>query len=153
IAAMAYGSASVTKCDKLFGPGNAWVTEAKRQVASDVAGAAVDLPAGPSEVLVVADARANAEAVAADLLAQAEHGPDSQVIVIADDRALLLAVVEAVRRQLADLPRADIARAALAHARVILAASLDEAIAISNAYAPEHLILNVDEPRRWLDAV
>lgn len=153
IAAMAYGSASVPKCDKLFGPGNAWVTEAKRQVAGDIAGAAIDLPAGPSEVLVVADAQASADAVAADLLAQAEHGPDSQVVVVADDRALLQDVVEAVRRQLAGLPRADIAVAALAHARVILAASLDEALAISNAYAPEHLILNVAAPRRWLDCV
>src|SRR5262249_18008022 len=139
IAAMAYGTASVPKCDKLFGPGNAWVTEAKRQVSGDVAGPAIDLPAGPSEVLVIADAQAHADAVAADLLAQAEHGPDSQVIVIADDPPLLRAVVEAVRRQLADLPRAGIAGAALAHARVILAASLDEAFAISNAYAPEHL--------------
>jgi histidinol dehydrogenase len=153
IAAMAYGTASVPKCDKLFGPGNAWVTEAKRQVSSDVAGSAIDLPAGPSEVLVIADAQANADAVAADLLAQAEHGVDSQVIVIADDRTLLQAVVEAVRRQLADLPRAAIASAALANSRAILAASLDEALAISNAYAPEHLILNVAEPRRWLDKV
>src|SRR5262249_51353281 len=108
---------------------------------------------GPSEVLVIADAQASAEAVAADLLAQAEHGPDSQVIVIADDRTLLQAVVEAVCRQLVDLPRADIAGAALANSRAILAASLDEALAISNAYAPEHLILNVAEPRRWLDKV
>ena len=153
IAAMAFGSESVPKCDILFGPGNAWVTEAKRQVAAEFDGAAIDLPAGPSEVLVIADAQANPEAVAADLLAQAEHGADSQVIVIADDRAVLAATIEAVRRQLAVLPRAAIASAALMHARAILADSLDEAVAISNAYAPEHLILNVDAPRRWLEKV
>jgi len=153
IAAMAFGTESVPKCDKLFGPGNAWVTEAKRQVANDIAGAAIDLPAGPSEVLVIADARANPESIAADLLAQAEHGPDSQVVAIGDNRAVLEATIEAVRRQLADLPRAGIASAALAHARVILVESIDEAIAISNAYAPEHLILNVDSPRRWLEKV
>jgi histidinol dehydrogenase len=153
IAAMAYGTASVPKCDKLFGPGNSWVTEAKRQVAADDAGAAIDLPAGPSEVLVIADAQANPEMVAADLLAQAEHGPDSQVLVIGDDRQVLEATIDAVRRQLQELPRAQIAAAALAHARVVLAASLDEALAISNAYAPEHLILNVAAPRRWLAKV
>lgn len=153
IAAMAFGTQSVPKCDKLFGPGNAWVTEAKRQVASDLAGAAIDLPAGPSEVLVVADAHANPDSVAADLLAQAEHGPDSQVLLIADDRALLEASVRALRRQLDELPRRQIASRALAHARVILVASLDEALAISNAYAPEHLILNVGTPRRWLGKV
>jgi histidinol dehydrogenase len=153
IAAMSFGTETVPKCDKIFGPGNAWVTEAKRQVANDIAGAAIDLPAGPSEVLVIADARANPESVAADLLAQAEHGPDSQVVVISIDRAVLAATIEAVRRQLADLPRAGIASAALAHARAILVDSLDEAIAVSNAYAPEHLILNVDSPRLWLEKV
>jgi histidinol dehydrogenase len=153
IAAMAFGTESVPKCDKLFGPGNAWVTEAKRQVAAEFDGAAIDLPAGPSEVLVIADARANPDAVAADLLAQAEHGPDSQVIVIADDRVVLAATIEAVQRQLAQLPRAAIASAALVHARVILVESLDEAVAISNAYAPEHLILNVGAPRRCLEKV
>jgi histidinol dehydrogenase len=153
IAAMAYGTASVPKCDKLFGPGNAWVTEAKRQVAADPYGAAIDLPAGPSEVLVIADAQANVEAIAADLLAQAEHGPDSQVIVIADDRAVLDATLGELRRQLPQLTRAGVAARALAHARVVLADSIDEALAISNAYAPEHLILNVAAPRRWLEQV
>jgi len=153
IAAMAFGTESVPRCDKIFGPGNAWVTEAKRQAAHDPAGAAIDLPAGPSEVLVIADAHASPEAVAADLLAQAEHGPDSQVLVVSDDRVLLAATVVEVRRQLADLPRAAIAAAALAHARVILVASLDEAMAVSNAYAPEHLILNVGAPRRLLEKV
>ena len=153
VAAMAFGTASVPKCDKLFGPGNAWVTEAKRQVTADPYGAAIDLPAGPSEVLVIADAQADPEAVAADLLAQAEHGPDSQVIVIADDRAVLDAAIAELQRQLPLLDRADVAARALAHARAVLAGSLDEAVAISNAYAPEHLILNVAEPRRWLEQV
>jgi len=153
IAAMAFGTASVPKCDKLFGPGNAWVTEAKRLVAADIDGAAIDLPAGPSEVLVIADAHAHPEAVAADLLAQAEHGPDSQVVLISDDRALLEASTRALRTQLDELPRREIAAASLAHARVILVATLDQAVAISNTYAPEHLILNVDTPRRWLERV
>jgi histidinol dehydrogenase len=153
IAALAFGTESIPRCDKLFGPGNAWVTEAKRQVANAPGGPAIDLPAGPSEVLVIADRDAQPEAIAADLLAQAEHGADSQVIVIADDRAVLEATVAALRRQLADLPRAAIAAAALAHARVILAGSLDEAVAISNDYAPEHLILNTAAPRRLLARV
>lgn len=153
IAALAFGSATIPRCDKLFGPGNTWVTEAKRQVASAPGGPAIDLPAGPSEVLVIADRHAHADAIAADLLAQAEHGPDSQVIVIADDRAVLEATLDALHRQLGELPRAAIAAAALAHARVILAGSLDEAVAISNEYAPEHLIINTGAPRRLLDQV
>jgi histidinol dehydrogenase len=153
IAAMAFGTGSLQRCDKIFGPGNSWVAEAKRQVAQDPDGPAIDLPAGPSEVLVIADSRADAEVVAADLLAQAEHGPDSQVVLIADDRPVLAAVAGALRRQLAALPRAAIATAALTHSRLILASSLDQAIAISNDYAPEHLILNVTAPQRWLEKV
>ena len=153
IAAMAFGTGSVPKCDKLFGPGNVWVTEAKRQVALATDGAAIDLLAGPSELLVVADGDADPEFIAADLLAQAEHGPDSQVLLIADDRPVLDATLRALHGQLAQLPRRDIATAALVHARFILAASLDHAIAISNDYAPEHLILNVHEPRTWLEKV
>jgi len=153
IAAMAYGSKSVPKCDKLFGPGNAFVTEAKRQVAMDGHGAAIDMPAGPSEVLVIADAGANAAFVAADLLSQAEHGPDSQVLLIGDDAALLEATDREIERQLAALPRAEIARKSIAGSRAILVDSLADAFAISNAYAPEHLILALREPRRWLDHV
>jgi histidinol dehydrogenase len=152
IAAMAFGTASIARCDKLFGPGNAWVTEAKRHVLMDGA-AAIDLPAGPSEVLVIGDAQADADFVAADLLAQAEHGPDSQVIFISDDAGIVQRVVAALERQLADLPRAAIATSALAHARFIVAESLDQAITISNDYAPEHLILNVAEPRGLLENV
>ncbi len=153
IAAMAYGTASVPRCDKLFGPGNAWVTEAKRQVANDVDGAAIDLPAGPSEVLVIADAAADAAFVAADLLSQAEHGSDSQVMLLSPSRALLDAVAAEVEAQLQTLPRAAFARDALAHSRLIEVADIAEALAISNAYAPEHLILNVVDPRALLPDV
>lgn len=153
IAAMAYGTATVPRCDKLFGPGNAWVTEAKLQVSTDPDGAAIDMPAGPSEVLVIADAQAEPAFVAADLLSQAEHGPDSQVLLVSPSPALLDAVAAEVERQCVALPRAAIAREALAHSRSIEVSSLEEALAVSNRYAPEHLILQVAEPRAWLDRV
>jgi histidinol dehydrogenase len=153
IAAMAFGTESVPACDKLFGPGNSYVTEAKRQVSALPDGPAIDMPAGPSEVLVIADASANPEFVAADLLSQAEHGPDSQVLLLADDGAVLEAVRAALQRQLVQLPRADIARVALSKSRLIQVASLAEAVTISNDYAPEHLILNVREPRTLLRKV
>jgi len=153
IAAMAFGSESVPRCDKLFGPGNAYVTEAKRQVSAMSGGPAIDMPAGPSEVLVIADASANPEFIAADLLSQAEHGVDSQAILVTDDRGVLEASSAAIKRQLAQLPRAGIAAQALAKSRLILADSLATAVEISNAYAPEHLILNVREPRALLAAV
>jgi histidinol dehydrogenase len=152
IAAMAYGTESVPSCDKLFGPGNSFVTEAKQQVAQSGA-AAIDMPAGPSEVLVIADAGANASFVAADLLSQAEHGPDSQVLLLSDSDALIDAVEAEIERQLALLPRAQIARQALAQSRLIRIETLEEAFAISNRYAPEHLILALREPRGWLDQV
>ena len=152
IAAMAYGTASIARCEKIFGPGNAWVTEAKRQIQS-AAAAAIDLPAGPSEVLVIADADADADFVAADLLAQAEHGPDSQVVFVSDDAAVMRRVLGSLDAQLARLPRLAIATAALAHARFILADSLRQAFEISNDYAPEHLIVNVATPRRWLEDI
>ena len=153
IAAMALGTASVPRCDKLFGPGNAWVDEAKRQAAQRPGGIAIDMPAGPSEVLVIADAAANAAFVAADLLSQAEHGPDSQVLLLTDSPALLDAVATEVDAQLAALPRADIARRALEASRLVLVRDIAQAIAISDAYAPEHLILSVREPRAWLDRI
>ncbi|TLX21191.1 histidinol dehydrogenase [Thermomonas fusca] len=150
IAAMALGTASVPRCDKLFGPGNAWVDEAKRQAAQRPGGIAIDMPAGPSEVLVIADAGANAAFVAADLLSQAEHGPDSQVLLLTDSAALLDKVAAEVDVQLARLPRADIARRALEASRLVLVRDIGQAIAISDAYAPEHLILALREPRAWL---
>ncbi|MBN8481818.1 MAG: histidinol dehydrogenase [Xanthomonadales bacterium] len=153
IAAMAYGCGSVPRCDKLFGPGNVWVTEAKQQVAADVDGAAVDLPAGPSEVLVIADAAADPRFVAADLLAQAEHGGDSQVILVTTSNALADAVADEVDAQCRRLPRAEIALRALAHARLFVVDSLAIAAEISNAYAPEHLILNITDPRALLATI
>ncbi len=153
IAAMAYGSESVPRCDKLFGPGNAWVTEAKLQVSVDPDGAAIDLPAGPSEVLVIADRSADPEYVAADLLSQAEHGADSQALLVSDAPELLEKVGEQLRLQAAELPRAAIVDAALAHARLIHVTDLAQAVELSNRYAPEHLILAVDEPRSWLPRV
>ena len=153
IAAMAYGTPSVPKCDKLFGPGNAWVTEAKLQVSADPDGAAIDMPAGPSEVLVIADARANPAFVAADLLSQAEHGPDSQVILLSPSTALLDSVQAEVEHQCASLPRADIARQALSQSRLIAVSSLEQAVEVSNRYAPEHLILQVEDPRALLPGI
>ncbi|MHB1271203.1 MAG: histidinol dehydrogenase [Rhodanobacter sp.] len=153
IAAMAYGTASVPKCDKLFGPGNSWVTEAKLQVSGDPDGAAIDMPAGPSEVLVIADAAANPVFVAADLLSQAEHGPDSQVILLSPSPELLDKVAAEVDRQCAALPRRAIAERALAQSRLILVGSLAQAVEVSNRYAPEHLILQVAEPRALLDGI
>ncbi|MCD9046620.1 histidinol dehydrogenase [Luteimonas sp. MHLX1A] len=152
IAALALGTAQVPACDKVFGPGNAWVTEAKRQLAQ-AGDIAIDLPAGPSEVLVIADAGADPEFIAADLLSQAEHGPDSQVLLVSDAPALIAAVEVALARQLDALPRADIARQALARSRLVEVDSLEDAFALSNLYAPEHLILALREPRRWLDRV
>ena len=111
------------------------------------------MPAGPSEVLVIADAGANPAFVAADLLSQAEHGPDSQVLLLTDDAAMLAAVEAEVERQVALLPRQDIARQALSASRLILVDTLADAFAISNRYAPEHLILALREPRGWLDRV
>ncbi len=153
IAAMAYGTDSVPRCDKLFGPGNAWVTEAKLQVSGDPEGAAIDMPAGPSEVLVIADADANAAFVAADLLSQAEHGPDSQVILLSPSAALLDRVADEVARQCATLPRSAIVGKALAQSRLIQVDSLAQAVAVSNRYAPEHLILQVAAPRELLDGI
>ena len=153
IAAMAFGTESVPKCDKLFGPGNAWVTEAKLQVSMTADGAAIDMPAGPSEVLVIADSNANSEIVAADLLSQAEHGPDSQVILLSNSANLITQVSAALAQQLEALARSDIARASLAHSRLILTADINQAIKVSNQYAPEHLILNVQNPRHYLAQV
>lgn len=110
IAALAFGTESVPKVDKIFGPGNAFVTEAKRQVSQRLDGAAIDMPAGPSEVLVIADSGATPDFVASDLLSQAEHGPDSQVILLTPDADMARRVAEAVERQLAELPRAETAR-------------------------------------------
>ena len=153
IAAMAYGTASIPKCDKIFGPGNAWVTAAKLLAAADPGGAAADLPAGVSEVLVIADAAARAEFVAADLLAQAEHGADAQALLVTDSAALAGAVADQVRSQAPRLSRAEILAASMAHIRLIVVDSLATAFDVANAYAPEHLLLEIEAPRAWLGRV
>ncbi len=147
IAAMAYGTETVTKVDKIFGPGNAYVTEAKRQVSNDFRGAAIDMPAGPSEVLVIADETADANFIAADLLSQAEHGPDSQVVLVTPSPVLADQVPDAVQKQLKVLSRASIAEKALASSLIIIAESLTQAVSISNYYGPEHLIGQTRNPR------
>jgi len=150
IAAMAYGTETIPKVRKIMGPGNAWVTAAKSIVSSDAGGAAIDMPAGPSEVLVIADAAASAEFVAADLLSQAEHGTDSQVLLLTTDTALANAVQAAVAEQLQVLTRAETAAGALENSRIIIAPDLATAISISNRYAPEHLILQMENAREFL---
>ena len=153
IAAMAYGTETVPKVDKIYGPGNAWVTSAKSIVAGDPNGAAIDMPAGPSEVLVIADDDARAEFVASDLLAQAEHGTDSQVILVTTSSELAHKVIGEVEKQLLTLSRASIVREALAHARAIIVEDLAVAIEVSNSYAPEHLILQCKNARSALPGI
>ncbi len=153
IAAMAYGTETIPKVRKIFGPGNAWVTSAKSQVSADPAGAAMDMPAGPSEVLVIADEHASAEFVAADLLSQAEHGVDSQVVLITTSGNLGVEVIAELDRQLSELSRAEIASQALGHSRAIQVDDLETAAAVSNRYAPEHLILHTENPRSLLPAL
>lgn len=144
IAALAYGTETVPRVDKIFGPGNQFVTEAKLQVLRS--GVAIDMPAGPSEVAILADNSCVPEFVAADLLAQAEHGPDSQVLLVSDDRGVIDEVAAAVQTQLAVLPRREIAATALANSRAILTGSIAEGMQLLNSYAPEHLIIATLEP-------
>lgn len=153
IAAMAYGTETVPKVAKIFGPGNAWVTAAKSLVSTDAAGAAIDMPAGPSEVLVIADANASAAFVASDMLAQAEHGTDSQAVLVTTSEELARAARTQLRAQLRQLSRASIAGAALGKSCILIVDDIPTAIAVSNDYAPEHLILQIDEPRSVLGQV
>ncbi len=153
IAAMAYGTETVPAMDKLFGPGNAWVTAAKQAVAHDPDGAMIDLPAGPSEVLVIADEDADAAFVAADLLSQAEHGVDSQAILLTPSKPLAQAVLSALKQQLSSLSRQTILHQSLYHSRIIVVNTVQEAITLSNQYAPEHLILHLDDPEQHLASV
>lgn len=150
IVAMAFGTETVAKVDKIFGPGNAFVTEAKRQVSQAVNGAAIDMQAGPSEVLVIADENADPDFVASDLLSQAEHGADSQVILVTPSERLALETEFALERQLAALPRSEIAQKALSHSRIFIAESLRQCVEISNEYAPEHLVVQVQNARDLL---
>ncbi|AHG80444.1 Histidinol dehydrogenase [Mannheimia varigena USDA-ARS-USMARC-1388] len=148
IIAMANGTETVQKVDKIFGPGNAFVTEAKRQVVQS--GTAIDMPAGPSEVLVIADGSADPAFVASDLLSQAEHGADSQVILVTPSEALAKAVDAELEKQVAVLPRGETARKALSHSRTFIAENLQQAVEISNQYAPEHLIVQTENARSLL---
>ena len=153
IAAMAYGTSSIPKCDKIFGPGNAWVTAAKLLVAGDPHGAAFDLPAGVSEVMVIADELASAEFVAADLLAQAEHGADAQSLLVTDSPRLAREVGAQIASQVRHLSRREILAESVANIRLIVTGTLAEAFDIANQYAAEHLILQIENPRPWLDRV
>ena len=144
VAAMAYGTQSVPKVDKIFGPGNQYVTMAKQMVSNSAV--AIDMPAGPSEVLVMADSTAVPAFVAADLLSQAEHGADSQVILLATSQTVAEAAAAEVERQLALLPRADIAEKALSNSRIIVFDSKADMVEFSNVYGPEHLIISMENP-------
>jgi len=153
IAALAFGTESIPRVEKIFGPGNAWVTAAKSLAAADPEGCACDLPAGPSEVMIVADQAARLEFLAADLLAQAEHDALAQAIVVTDSRKLAEALVAEIQRQRAGLERRAILEKSLSGCRAIVVPNPETAIAVVNTYAPEHLLLQVQEPRRWLREV
>ncbi|SEG46550.1 histidinol dehydrogenase [Halpernia humi] len=151
IAAMTFGTESISKVDKIFGPGNQYVTAAK--VLAQDFGVAIDMPAGPSEVLVIADSSAIAEFCAADLLSQAEHGIDSQVIFIATDETVFNKTLKEIEVQLEQLPRNEIARKAVENSRFILLNSVEDAIKLSNLYAPEHLILSIQNPENYTEKI
>ena len=151
IAAMTFGTATIPRVDKLFGPGNRYVTEAKMQAIRH--GVAIDIPAGPSEVVVLADDSASAAHIASDLLAQAEHGRDSHVLLVSNSVSLVDAVVQEVEKQLLSLPRADLARETMANSLAIVVEELKTAMQLVNNYAPEHLILSVNNPSDLIDKV
>ncbi|HAT1660386.1 TPA: histidinol dehydrogenase [Legionella pneumophila] len=153
IAAMAYGTESIIKVDKIFGPGNIYVTQAKTLVAIDPDGAAVDMPAGPSEVMILADNQANPEFIAADLLAQAEHGPDSQVILICDDCELANQVNQHLEIQMSYLSRTEFIKQSLVNSMIIICTNPSEQLDIINSYAPEHLIINRKTPETWVEKI
>ena len=151
VAAMACGTESVPRVDKIFGPGNQYVMAAKQLVSlTDVA---IDMPAGPSEVEVLADSSANAAFVAADLLSQAEHGADSQVVLVSTDEDLLRQVQQELAQQLAELPRRELAEKALSHSVLILVRNMDEAVALTNRYAPEHLVVATADYRKVAERI
>ncbi|PCI63193.1 MAG: histidinol dehydrogenase [Gammaproteobacteria bacterium] len=150
IAALAYGTESIKAVNKVFGPGNRYVTEAKKQLSQQVAGFAIDMPAGPSELLVIGDKSSDPAFIAADLLSQAEHGVDSQVILLTDSSTLINTVSNELEKQVALLSRQKIAKQALAHSRLILVENIEQAIEVSNQYGPEHLILQTQKPQSLL---
>lgn len=151
IAALAYGTESIPKVDKIFGPGNQYVTKAKELVQKE--GIPIDLPAGPSEVLVIADKYADADFIAADLLSQAEHGADSQVVLLTDTEEILRRVEESLQRQLQKLPRASVAAKALENSFSICFNSIGECVDFSNVYAPEHLIMALEDTQMYCKQV
>jgi histidinol dehydrogenase len=153
VAAMAYGTESIPKCDKIFGPGNAYVTAAKIASSQDPAGAALDLPAGATEVMVIADGEARADFIASDLLAQSEHSRDAQSVLVTTSRALAAAVAQEVTRQSALRSRAAILAESLKSLRIIVVDTLETAVEVANRYAPEHLILEVRAARDWLPRI
>ena len=147
IAAMAYGTESVTRVDKIFGPGSRWVAAAKQRAAMEPGGPAQDLPAGPTEAMVIADETANPDFVALDLLSQAEHGEDAHVLLLCLDEQLATAVQEAIAAQLRTLPRTNVLEKSLSAGALLVVDSLDAAVEVANRYAPEHLLLQVSDPR------
>lgn len=149
IALMAYGDKSIKKVDKIFGPGNQYVTAAKTLVSIDPKGCAIDMPAGPSEVLIIADDTANPVYVAADLLSQAEHGKDSQVILLTTSKKFAAVVQNEIKRQTKYLTRGNFIKGALVNSLILLVDSVEQAIEQSNSYAPEHLILNIERAERY----
>ncbi|MFZ9240857.1 MAG: histidinol dehydrogenase, partial [Chitinophagaceae bacterium] len=151
IAAMAYGTASIQKVDKIFGPGNQFVTAAKQLV--QLEGTAIDMPAGPSEVCIIADETSNPAFVAADLLAQAEHGPDSQVMLVANHMQIIQDTMTELNKQLDGLNRKSIAAQALENSKAILLSNTDSMVAFVNQYAAEHLIVASDEPQKYVDGI
>lgn len=151
IAAMAYGTRTLTRCDKIYGPGNRYVMKAKQMVGLSVA--AIDMPAGPSEVMVLADGTADPEFVAADFLSQSEHGPDSQSILVCTSEAIAKSVVDAVARQTARLSRGSIIAKALDHSRMVVLTNREDIIDFANEYAPEHLIISMRDPWSVADKV
>jgi histidinol dehydrogenase len=153
IAALAFGAGPIAKVEKICGPGNAWVAEAKRLVSSETGGSAIDMPAGPSELMVIADDSADARIVAADLLSQAEHDRSAQVVLVTTSERLLRDVEQQLDVQLARLPRQPIARASLDCARLILVSDLEEAAGIANLYAPEHLSLALEDAEALLPRI
>ena len=157
IAALTFGATfddgEIAPVDELFGPGNAWVAEAKKQANALPGGPAVDMPAGPSELMVIADSSADPEIAAADLLSQAEHDADAQVLLVSNSRGAIAAILEAVEDQLQTLPRADIARRSLAEGRAIRVADPAEACAVANLYGPEHLALQTLDAEKMVDRI
>lgn len=148
ISGMTFGTKTISKADKIFGPGNQYVTAAKQM--AQQCGVAIDMPAGPSEVLIIADKSSNPEFLSADLLSQAEHGPDSQVILLSDDRNVIDQTISELKKQLNKLPRKSIAQKALENSKAILLKNLKECIEFSNLYAPEHLILAVKNANQFI---